>query len=164
MKNLLFTSVFCFLCSAGLMAQDFDTAAGLRLGSPVGVSIKKFITDSGALEGYGGLRIYPGGSVLSLHAAYLVHKDLTEDIDNLQWYFGGGAGFFLDTFGNNSASNLGFQGYIGASYTLSDAPINISLDWVPTITLGNGIGGLSNGFGSGFYSLGVRYILSGQGT
>ena len=160
MKKTIFATLLSVMLCVSMHAQDFDTAVGLRLGFPAGISAKKFISETNALEAYGGFRNFATVRTLSLHAAYQIHKDI-DGIDNLQWYYGGGGGVFFwsDDF-NGSSTSLGAQGYIGLSYTLEETPINISLDWVPTFLLNGGLGGL-NGFSGGYYSLGVRYILGG---
>lgn len=162
MKKTIFTLALSFILCISMNAQDFDSAVGLRLGFPSGITYKKFISDSNALEFYGGYRGYILARSISLHGAYQIHKDIDE-VDGLQWYYGGGAALFLwsDDF-NGSSTQIGLQGYIGLSYTLTDTPVNITVDWVPTFSLGNGLGNLNSGFGGGYYSVGVRYVLGGQ--
>lgn len=162
MKNLLLTSFCLILFATSSYAQDFDSAVGLRLGYPMSVTYKKFISESSAIEAYGGFRSYGGVvNTLSVHGAYQIHKDIDE-IDNLQYYYGGGAAaFFWSGTGFNGTTSFAVQGYIGLSYTLEDTPVNVSLDWIPTFLIKDGLGGFGNGFGSGYGSLGVRYVLGG---
>lgn len=159
MKKLVCSLICSLFLSAGLMAQDFDSAVGLRLGYPSGVTYKKFISETNALEAYGGFRSYAFVNTMSVHAAYQIHKDI-EDIDNLQWYYGGGGGlFFVSSDFDGSQTSIGIQGYIGLSYTLEDTPVNFTVDWVPTMILGDGLSSFSNGFSASYYSLGIRYVL-----
>lgn len=160
MKYLLITS-FCFLMVASdLSAQDFDSAIGLRLGYPTSVSYKKFISETNALEGYVGYRNFIGASYLSINGAFQIHKDI-EDVDRLQYYYGGGASAVLWSvdFGSGSTS-FGLQGYLGLSYTFEGTPINVSADWIPTFFL-NGLTGYGDGFSGNNGTLAIRYVLGG---
>ncbi len=160
MKKIVFVLAALFCLSFSAEAQDFKSAVGLRLGYPLSASYKTFLNESAAVEAYVGFRSFSFvGSFLSVSGAYQIHKDIGE-VKNLQWYYGGGASVFLWSFknsfiGNESSTSLGLQGYIGLSYTLEDTPINFSIDWIPTFFLG----GYSSGFGSGYGSLAVRYVL-----
>lgn len=161
MKKVLFSLISCLFLTTGLMAQDFDSAVGLRLGQPTSVSYKKFISETNALEGYVGFRSFTGASFITASAAYQIHKDIDE-VDGLQWYYGAGGSVFLWTldFGDGTTS-FGVQGYIGLSYTFDGTPINLSVDWIPTLFI-NGVSGFGNGFGGGYGTFAVRYVLGGQ--
>lgn len=141
-------------------SQDFDSAVGLRFGYPLSVTYKTFISETAALEGYVGYRNYAGSvSFFNINAAYQIHQDI-EDVDQLQWYYGGGgniafwSGDFLDR-----NTSIGISGYAGLSYTFPDIPLNLSIDWVPTFFI-NGNAGFANGFSAGYGSLAARYVLS----
>lgn len=160
MKKLLSLAVFC-LCALFVNAQDFNSAVGLRLGYPASITYKKFISETNAIEAYVGLRPLSGGSWFAANAAYLIHADLEiEDVEGIQWYYGFGAGVQRVGFSSSLLENsifLGLSGYLGLSYTFDDLPINVSVDWVPTIFVG-GYDGLG-AFGGGYGALAVRYVL-----
>lgn len=161
MKTIMYAMVFiAMIFSNDVQGQDFKSAVGLRLGYPLSVTYKTFISETNALEGYVGYRGFGGASFIAANAAYLIHQDIEGEMDNLQWYYGAGAGayFWSVDFGGGSSTTLGVSGYIGASYTLQENPINISIDWVPTFFI-NGLDGFGTGFGGGYGSLAVRYIL-----
>lgn len=160
MKKIYFSIVVCLLLTSGLFAQDFNSAIGLRLGYPTSVTYKKFISSNNAIEVFAGYRNFVGASFFTVSGAYQIHKDF-DSVDRLQWYYGAGASAFLWSvdFGDGSTS-LGIQGYLGLSYTLSSAPVNFSIDWIPTVFI-NGLEGYGRGFGSGYGSLAVRYVLGG---
>lgn len=162
MHKLLVTLLsFSFIWSVSF-AQDYNAAVGLRLGYPLSLTYKTFISETNALEGYAGFRSF-GRSVsfLSLNAAYQIHKDI-EDVDKLQWYYGVGANiaFWSGDFLNSNTS-FGVAGYAGISYTFEDIPLNLSLDWIPTFFI-NGNNGFADGFGGAYGSLAGRYILSSK--
>ena len=157
--------IFLFLVAFAAMpffsdAQNYKLAAGLRLGYPTSASLKYFMSETSALEAYVGTRGYSGYRWYNVSGAYLYHKEIS-GVDGLQYYFGAGASIFFwnfDTiFGERgSTTSIGLQGYAGLDYTFADAPVNITVDWIPTFFL-NGFG---SGLGGGYGTLGVRYIIS----
>jgi len=164
-KNLLrvfaFTLCLFLVFQTEAVAQDFKSAAGLRLGYPWAVSYKTFISESNAIEGYVGYRGWAGYNAISINGAYQIHKDI-ESIDGLQWYFGGGGGVDFYSYAAFEESNTIFKvsGYLGLQYTFADAPISITADWVPTFGFGDSLFGFStSGFRVGYGGLGVRYVL-----
>ena len=173
MKKILFSVLFFTLCLTGtsLQAQDYQSAVGLRLGSPVSISYKTFLGDSpNALEVFAGTRGERTSSFIgdigwrwyNVGAAYQIHKPLElGDLEGLSWYWGaGGSAFFWsfdEGFGiGETTTSFAVQGYIGLDYSFANTPISLTLDWVPTILLN----GFDSGFGADFGALGVRYIFS----
>jgi len=51
---------------------------------------------------------------------------------------------------------FGVHGNVGLDYTFENAPINVSIDWMPTVLLGSGY---STGFSAGYGALSLRYVL-----
>lgn len=163
MKNIIYSLVLFMLASfAGenLQAQDYQSAVGLRLGSPVSVSYKKFMNENNAIELYAGFRSFDGYSWFSAAGAYQIHSDI-ESVSGLRWYYGFGAtalffSFDDDFLGDDDGKlGIGIQGYLGLEYTLENTPISFSADWIPTFFLS----GFGNGFGSEYGALSVRYVL-----
>lgn len=166
MNRLLF--LLFFVCGSlafnSLQAQDYKKAIGLRLGYPVSVSYKTFLDDSNnALEvflNYRSQNVFTFGYTrVGLGAGYQVHNDISA-VDGLQWYYGGGASVYFFNYDNeffDDEDNLsvGIQGYLGLDYKFADAPVNLSLDWVPTFF----IGGYGDGFGADSGALAVRYTF-----
>jgi hypothetical protein len=162
-------TIITFFLAAGLLllaktsdAQEYKTAIGARLGYPVAASLKHFLTDDHALEVYAGMRWFSGYSWTSISGAYQIHHPLEiEGIENLRWYFGGGATIlfwnFGTFFGNGyPTTSVGLQAYLGAEYVIPNYPISMTVDWVPTFLLS----GYRSGFRAGYGSVGVRYILT----
>lgn len=158
---LLISMLFVLAVANDLKAQDYQSAIGLRLGSPLAVSYKFFISDPGAIELYLGFRSYAiGYTFLNPGAMYQYHLPIS-GVDGLQWYFGAGASVFLYSYKSNfgpAGDNLGIglNGVLGLDYKFTDAPINLSLDWTPTIF----ISGYLTGFGGGYGALAARYTLN----
>lgn len=158
MKNLLLTTFCCILFTSSIFSQDFDSAVGLRIGYPLSITYKKFISESNAIEAYAGTRSFFGARYFSVNGAFQIHKDI-EDVERLQYYYGGGASFvnWSVDFGDG-ATSIGLQGYLGLSYTLDSTPINVSIDWIPTFFI-NGLAGYGNGFNGSYGTIAVRYVL-----
>lgn len=163
MKNhvLLFTILILLLLASGPLKaqQEYQTAIGLRLGYPASVTLKHFLDDSHAVEVYAGTRGWSTYRWYHVAGAYQFHKEI-EDLDGLRYYFGGGASVFFWNYdferAGLSSTSLGIQGYVGLDYTFKDLPINLTLDWIPTLYLGDAF---TTGFAGGFGTLGVRYII-----
>lgn len=175
MKNTIQISLFFLLLGASftLSAQDYQMALGARAGSPFSISYKHFLNERDAIEVVGGTwgysnRVYDYSyRWYHVGAAYLVHKPLNVDWDgfeSLKWYFGGGGSIYFWTWDDSiylendrfSSTSFGIQGYIGLDYVFEDIPLNLSLDWSPSIF----INGYNSGFGAGFGSLGIRYAFN----
>ncbi|RLD62669.1 MAG: hypothetical protein DRJ01_05675 [Bacteroidetes bacterium] len=137
-------------------AQDYKTAIGVRGGLANGLTVKHFISNNVAVEGIVSSR-WQGFSVTGL---YEIHKQAFKT-DRLNWYYGAGGhvGFWdgsnVDWSSNNdSYTVIGVDGILGIEYNIKDIPINISLDWKPTLN----IVGYSGFWGDGG-ALSVRYIF-----
>jgi len=125
---------FCSLFLQEATAQNYKSAAGLRLGYPWSASFKTFISESNALEIYAGYRGWTYYHWFSVNGAYLIHKPFP-DVENLQWYFGAGAGVYFwsydDIFADaNDATSFSIQGYLGLDYKFANSPINLTLELV----------------------------------
>lgn len=153
--------LFVSLISVDLSAQNYKMAAGLRVGLPTSASFKYFLNESSAVEAYVGIRGYSAYRWINLSGAYLHHKDL-DILDGLQYYIGGGASVFFWSFDNifigdnSTTTTFGIQGYGGLDYTFDDIPLNLSVDWTPTVF----INGYGSGFGGGYATAAARYIIS----
>ncbi len=99
MKKLVFTFAL-ILCGvfAAQSQSDYKTAIGLRLGVPLSVSFKQFISEPGAIEIFAGYRNY-GGLVynygwFNAGALYEYHKPIT-GVEGLLVFWWGGSSLFL---------------------------------------------------------------------
>jgi hypothetical protein len=163
MKKLIFTLalIVCFAFAAQSQST-YKTAAGLRLGYPAALSLKHFLNEKGAVEGFIGFRGYTWVRLINIGALYQHHSPITS-VEGLQWYVGGGAGAWLWTYDNDffrndeyGNLNLGIMGCLGLDYKFADLPLNLSIDWVPTLIVGEAY---YNGFGFGYGALSARYTL-----
>ncbi len=158
-RFVLICGVF-LLFTTGLSAQGYTSAVGARLGSPLSLSYKTFISTTDAVEVYAGLRPYRKYGSFSLNGAYQIHADLSE-VDGLQWYYGAGAGFQVWSYRNydRGSSTFSLSGYLGLEYLIPDFPLSVTLDWVPTLFVGRHRVPGFNRFGPGYGAVGIRYIL-----
>ncbi|MBP7272918.1 MAG: hypothetical protein KA974_03710 [Saprospiraceae bacterium] len=159
MKQVIFTvMMFCLAATATQAQAEYKNAIGLRLGYPISVSYKTFISEQGAIEVFGGFRGYSNYSWFNVAGLYQHHFTLAHITPGLQWYVGGGAGVYFWNFDfetDDSNTSFGILGCVGLDYKFQKAPISLTLDWVPSFF----ISGYGNGFGGGYGGLGVRYTF-----
>jgi hypothetical protein len=158
---------FVFLTLNQTWAQsDYKTAIGGRLGAPIAGSIKHFITEAGALEGYLGFRdagstIYYNGINVTIGGMYQHHFPIG-DIDGFKWYIGGGALIqFYDLDDNNNHEDYSSTGFAlnavgGVDYKFKSIPLNLSVDWMPTVFLNKTY---YDNPDLGYGGIGVRYTF-----
>lgn len=159
MKTRFFTLLIAlFFVASESQAQDYKSAIGLRLGSPLSVSYKTFISDKGAFEGVAGFRSYVGYSWFNVGAYYQHHNDISS-VGGLRWYYGAGANIYFWSFDSGitgSSTSIGISGVLGLDYKFSDIPLNLSVDWIPTFF----VNGYGDRFGAGYGALAARYVLN----
>lgn len=165
MKKILFSVLFLAGFAVAAEAQSYQNAIGLRLGLPNSVSFKHFLNERGAVEIYGGFRNYTYSGFYNVGVLYQQHKPI-ESVEGLQWYVGGGAAAYFwhydAAFGTaGGSSSVALQGCLGLDYKFADIPLNLSIDWVPTIFL---TGYYSNNrFAPDYGALSARYVFGGGG-
>lgn len=161
MKKLFFTLAIMFACFAAYSQANYKSAIGLRLGYPASISFKTFLNESNALEAYVGFRRWANyGNFVNIGALYEVHNSFP-NVEGLNWYYGGGAAvyfwnyeaFYADDYSN---LNVGISGCLGLDYKFANAPVNLSVDWVPTFVIGDAYYG---GFRGDAGALSVRYTF-----
>ncbi|HVB02643.1 MAG TPA: hypothetical protein VNE41_02865 [Chitinophagaceae bacterium] len=157
-KLLLILAVAIFGLSSQTQAQaPYQTALGVRLGDPSGITLQQYISGSSAIEGILGL----GSYWFTLTGLYEYHQKF--DTPGLGWYIGFGG--HIGSFTNNvnyyhdgiyytSGFLFGIDGILGLEYTFQEAPINLSLDWKPAIELTP-----FTGFIPGEFGLSIRYTF-----
>ena len=143
---MVFTIMMIGISEMKAQAQ-YDKALGLRLGGSVGVTYVQPMWNN-YMEFIGEFRFGNNG-YFAVGALYEMKYSFF-DIENMDWYFGGGAniGISDDNFG------VGIDGVIGLEYTLDSAPLNIGIDWKPGFDLINSANYLSNG------AISIRYVFN----
>lgn len=150
-KRTLFSLIFltCSIISQGQKNnnESYKSAIGLRAGGGyydlIAASFKTFISNHGAIELNVGFRPYNSIGYygynwfnLSASAAYQHHFNI-KSIAGLKWFVGGGATAF-----NSFSSYKAYKGFGvgvfptgGADYKFANIPLNVSVDFRPTIAL-----------------------------
>ena len=82
--------------------------------------------------------------------------------ENFKWYIGPGAhvGLYSDKYYGGNFLTIGIDGVLGLDYKIKNAPLDISLDWQPSIEFGDfeGLLLLVGGVGVRFYFSNTEYI------
>lgn len=130
-------------------SMTYKTAIGARIWDGAGLSLKTFFADKQAMEFIG----FFNGNGTRITGLYELHGDLSTE-SNLKWYVGPGAHIGLYKIGGNPKTYGGIDGVIGVDYKFSNMPLNISLDWQPSIEFGSG-----TEFQSGWGGLGIRFTI-----
>ena len=145
--------------------SEYQSAIGGRVGNPFAFSVKHFISQAGAIEGYVGFSSGRYGSDFSpiLGGMYQHHFPIG-DIAGFKWYVGGGALLqfysYKDKDGNvyyddYSKTGFGINGVGGIDYKFKNIPLNLSADWSPTIFLTD----VPDNFYTGYGSFAARYTF-----
>jgi hypothetical protein len=158
--KVLSVFVLLFMFVAVSQAQEYNSAIGLRLGTPLSVSYKKFISEQGAFEGVAGFRSFAGYSWFNIGAYYQHHNEIAS-VNGLRWYYGAGANVYFWSYDASfidagSSTSIGISGVLGLDYKFEDIPLNLSIDWIPTFF----VNGYGNGFEGGYGALAARYTLN----
>lgn len=159
MKKTFLAMLFLIAIAAGAQAQslgsDYQTAVGFKV-YPGAISLKTFTADNTAIEGLA----YFWNNGFRATGLYEIYGDI-ESVDGLKWYVGPGAhvGFYNNNWKDkypdrSSGIAIGVDGVLGLDYKISGAPINVSLDWQPSLNI---IG--YSYFEGGWGGLGVRYTF-----
>lgn len=134
-----------FLILAGIFSANivngqatgstYKTAIGFKFG-PAALTVKHFVQPNAALEGLA----YFWDNGFRITGLYEWHGNI-KGAAGLKWYVGGGAHVDIwdDEYRNNNRENnggagAGLDGVLGLDYKFKGAPINMSLDWQPSVT------------------------------
>lgn len=158
MKKLILTllvgTVLLTLTTNSANAQNYKNAIGGRFGNANGISFKTGLKKNAMLELIGNFRSNKSFSYAQLTALYEVYNPIG-GAAGLSWYYGGGGSIgSAKAKGGDGAVFLGLNGVLGLDYKFKDAPINLSLDWIPTFQITP-----NSGFYEGDIGLGVRFTF-----
>ena len=130
--------------SAQALGRNYKTAVGFKF-YPTGVTVKHFVKSNAALEGIG----YFWNDGFRITGLYEYHGNIN-GAPGLKWYVGPGAhiGFWNNGYyrerhweideDERRRAYLGLDGVLGLDYKINKAPINLSLDWQPSVSFGRG--------------------------
>ena len=158
---LLFVLAFSIAVQAqsrSTNSTSYRTALGVKVWDGGGISLKHFFNDRNAGELIG----YFWRQGFRLTGLYEIHGPIS-GAPGLKWYIGPGAHIGAynadhhhhnDAHHHHSHASIGVDGVLGLDYKINHAPINISLDWQPSIEFTDG-----HGFNGGWGGLGIRYTF-----
>lgn len=153
LNSIDFPSIFESSLKENKPKSPFKTSVGLGIetgggGSIVGPSYKHYFTPSTAYN----VELLFGTGVVTTNVFYQYHKEVKKG-DKMKWYNGAG----LST-GFTAAGVVPFIKLMtGLETQLPDLPMFVTVDWRPSIFLGNTVGGR---FVPGRFGLSVRYVLA----
>lgn len=149
MKKALFSflvSILCFLAfpsvsGAQSLGHSYRTGVGVKIGYWGGgaLDVKHFLRPTAALEGLLGF----GGDWFTITGLYEFHGPVT-GAPGLLWYVGPGAhiGFWSNRYENShngvTGAFFGVDGVLGLDYKFNGAPIDLSLDIQPELSIPDG--------------------------
>lgn len=160
MKKLIFIPLMAAICifslpsksNAQALGHSYSTGVGVKLGSWGGgaLDVKHFLNPNTALEGLLGF----GGDWFTITGLYEFHGPI-EGAPGLLWYVGPGAhiGFWNTRYKedhNYGGAFFGVDGVLGLDYKINRAPIDLSLDIQPELSIPDGGFGIWGGLGVRF--------------
>lgn len=152
---LLVITIGLFIgANAQAMGPEYNTAIGFKF-SPSAITFKNFVQQNRAIEVLG----YFWSDGFRLTGLYEWHGDFNS-ANGLKWYAGGGAHLdfwnkkYRDRRENAASVAPGIDGVIGLDYKFNGAPINISLDWQPSLTFAS-----NDNFASNWIGVALRFAF-----
>lgn len=142
-STLLFTQ-FSF-------AQQYKTAAGVRLGQDIGLTVQQYIGNKMTVEGL----LTSAKYTETVNVSAILEKHLNLLSRRINVYAGVGP-----HFGFKNTNKIGYDNVIGASFVLGGEltmkNLNFSLDYKPTLNISKGdLQPKSNPY----WGLSIRYVL-----
>jgi hypothetical protein len=124
-----------------LSAQPYDHSLGVRGGFQQGLTWKHFRTEETAIDLIVGHRVFIRNSrSFRITGLYLIHVPAL-DVNNLYWYYGGGA--HIGSYGSENQIFIGesvggiiagVDGALGMEYIIGEIPFNAGIDLKPSLT------------------------------
>ncbi len=162
-RFIFLTMLMLSLICSGLHAQmNYEKSIGMKFGQPNSLSFKLQAVDNMYVEGLLSFSSSKNSYTrISASALAEFNKVIEGTNDNLFWYFGGGAGVNFYSFddaytGDIRNISLSLLGVIGLDYAFPNFPINLSVDWMPVILIGDTKPGIV--FTS--WGLAIRYVIN----
>lgn len=161
MKKLFILTLLCFSFSmsetyAQANGSSYKTALGVKFYPGAGITLKHFIKNNVALEGIG----YFWKDGVRITGLYEFHGNFN-GAPGLKWYVGPGAHISVWNDGwrkkypnRTGGASVGIDGVLGLDYKFNGAPINMSIDWQPSIDLGS-----YYAFNGNWGGLSIRYTF-----
>ena len=154
MKKSTCLILLVFVTTFSFAQTSYRHALGLKFPGGFSVTYKTFITGTRNIEAQA--TVWNEGYRVS--GLYEFNFYTFNNVEGLAWFVGPGVhlGFWKTAYQKtyNSTADLGIDGIIGIDYKFKSVPINVSVDWQPSVTLiGNA------GFTPAYGGLAVRYTF-----
>lgn len=134
---VLSVCTFSTKSDAQAMGHSYRTGIGVKIGYWGGgaLDVKHFIKSDAALEGL----LSFGRDWFTITGLYEFHGPIS-GAPGLQWYVGPGAhiGFWNSDYNDADGAFFGIDGVLGLDYKFNNAPIDISLDVQPEVSIPDG--------------------------
>ena len=135
MRRFLILLVALF-CTTVLYAQtNYKRAIGVKVFTSISATYKQFLTEKNNVEAE--LTMWREGYRVS--GLYELNFYSFKSVEGLAWFIGPGAhvGVSKDDASKdgNSLFNFGLDGIIGFDYKFNKIPVNVSIDWQPSVNL-----------------------------
>lgn len=166
MKKILFVSSMILLTTFSAHAQRgnqkwYNTAIGLRIEGGAGSSGTLGPTYERALSSKTSVETMILTNLSTGIEGVFMHKWINTIPDvptTVRWYCG--VGLHLGTWGSKSTSFVaGPNGFLGIGYSIPDIPINITLDWHPSVDVRMYDENEKMRFNAAKFGFSVRYIV-----
>lgn len=152
----VFIVVALLFCSFSVFSQsNYDQALGVRVFGGTTISYKNYFGGSNNME----LQVAFWKNGTRVAGLYEFNYPI-KDISGLNFilgpgiHFGRWSGKYKDSHKDAKGSEFGIDGIIGLDYGFSGIPINISLDWQPSLILTGG-----SNFTPNLGGIGIRYTF-----
>ena len=154
MKRISIITFLVFIVSMSFAQSNYRHALGVKFPGGFSVTYKTFVTTTNNIEAQA--TVWNKGFRTS--GLYEFNFYSFPTAQNLSWFVGPGVhiGFWKAQYQKtyNSSVDLGIDGIIGLDYKFNKTPINVSIDWQPSVTL---LG--STGFTPAYGGFAVRYTF-----
>src|SRR5690606_18443787 len=153
--GLIFTGITYQRATA--QESTYTRAIGGRFGVANGITYKHFLTDRHAIDGILNFQGNRSFTIVKLLGLYEIHQPVNfVNVEGLQWYYGSGGGLGHYRYKDTDECGLAWSldGVIGLDYKIPEAPINLALDWKPTMELTPEAGVRFDGIG-----LSIRFVF-----
>src|SRR6476469_1255421 len=156
MKKFFFIALLLTVSFAAFSQPYYKQAIGLKFPGGTSITYKNFIAGTNAIEGQATF----WNSGVRFSGLYEFNFYTFENVPGLGWYVGPGAhvGLWNDSYatskGLKTRLDLGIDGVIGVDYKVKDIPLNVSIDWQPSIVIAG-----STGFSPAIGGIALRYTF-----
>jgi hypothetical protein len=151
MKRIFYLmSVFLTLSTFGLRAQSYGTAAGVRIGDGIGLTVQQQIGEKATLEMIAESAFKSKDVTFS--AIYEQHANIIPFVRMLNVYYGGGPHFKSVSANSTEKNGYGVTAIVGAELKLGNFLFSVDFKPLMNVSGGTGFFETQKGFS-------VRYVL-----